>query len=270
MPHKSCHKKINGVLQLSTSEKYYKLERAYPCVELECIVEQYWRVSWDLKPEESHTQINLPDPCAHLFFDSTGAQLLGAVSKRYSYELRGTGQVIGVKFKPSGLSSYTSKPLVEFVDKYTEPLSIFCQWPEDRLDNLNMTLSLDEAIGKIEPFLLSTYTSPSNKQLLTNSVIDYIKDARHITQVSQIAEHFNLSVRALQRLFERYVGLSPKWVIRKYRLHEVIDLAQNPTTDWLTMSLDLGYTDQAHFIKDFKDLTNMTPQAYLNWGGNDC
>jgi len=67
----------------------------------------------------------------------------------------------------------------------------------------------------------------------------------------------------LQRLFSQYVGVSPKWVIQRYRLHEVAErLADDKAVDCTEMALDLVYFDQAHFIKDFKAIVGWTPAEY--------
>ncbi len=56
---------------------------------------------------------------------------------------------------------------------------------------------------------------------------------------------------------------SPKWVIQRYRLHEVAErLADGEVVDGTRMALDLGYFDQAHFIKDFKAIVGKTPAEY--------
>ena len=74
--------------------------------------------------------------------------------------------------------------------------------------------------------------------------------------------HFE-SQRPLQRIFSQYVGVSPKWVIMRYRLQEAADqLARNEIVNWPKMALDLGYFDQAHFIKDFKMIVGRTPAEY--------
>ncbi len=70
-------------------------------------------------------------------------------------------------------------------------------------------------------------------------------------------------MRALQRLFSRYVGVSPKWVIRRFRLQEAAEqLTRGNIVDWSRLALDLGYFDQAHFINDFRSLIGMSPTEY--------
>jgi AraC-like DNA-binding protein len=265
MANPPCNNDIKGVLHLSSSEQHYQLSRAIPCSKLKDIVEQYWFVSWDLRQQPPHVQKNLPDPCVNLFFDEQGAKLLGAVSKVYTYKMQGVGHVFGIKFMPSGFCSYTKKPMSSFAEQYSEPKTVFQYWGDDVLDDIKLKTSLSDAIAVAEPLLLANITPATEKQQLTNAIVSFIKQSPHVTHVNQIAAHFEINVRALQRLFERYVGLSPKWVIRKYRLHEVLDNAENNKQDWLATSMALGYTDQAHFIKDFKDIIGVTPSSYLEF-----
>ena len=89
-----------------------------------------------------------------------------------------------------------------------------------------------------------------------------------LTRVEQVAALAGLEVRALQRRFVAAVGVSPKWVIQRYRLHEaaaqLTRLAQQQEApDLAQLALQLGYFDQSHFIRDFKDVVGRPPGAYV-------
>ena len=57
--------------------------------------------------------------------------------------------------------------------------------------------------------------------------------------------------------------MSPKWVIRRYRLHEALERVNaGHRVDWAALAAELGYFDQAHFIRDFKALVGRTPAEY--------
>jgi len=76
-------------------------------------------------------------------------------------------------------------------------------------------------------------------------------------------EEHAIAARQLQRLFREYVGVTPKWVIQRYRLIEAAErLATGVTEDFAGLALDLGYADQAHFIRDFKKLVGRPPAGY--------
>ena len=52
------------------------------------------------------------------------------------------------------------------------------------------------------------------------------------SEVDDLVERYGLNTRALQRLFAKYVGVSPKWVIQRYRLHEAAEqLAASATVN---------------------------------------
>jgi AraC-like DNA-binding protein len=78
-----------------------------------------------------------------------------------------------------------------------------------------------------------------------------------------LTREFGLGLRKLQRLFDDYVGVSPKWVIQRYRLHEAAErIAAGRVADFADLALELGYADQAHFNRDFKKLVGRSPAEY--------
>nr|WP_286672575.1 helix-turn-helix domain-containing protein [Cohnella hashimotonis] len=78
-----------------------------------------------------------------------------------------------------------------------------------------------------------------------------------------MANRHGLSVRSLQRLLDRYIGVSPKWILQRFRLQEAAErIRQGGAADWSALAADLGYYDQAHFIRDFKSVVGQTPDAY--------
>ena len=72
-----------------------------------------------------------------------------------------------------------------------------------------------------------------------------------------------MAERSLQRLCLRRVGLSPKWLIQRRRLHEAAGRLADPNRPTLTeLASVLGYADQAHFVRDFRAVTGLTPGKY--------
>jgi AraC-like DNA-binding protein len=84
-----------------------------------------------------------------------------------------------------------------------------------------------------------------------------------VQRVSQVCEKFALTERTLQRLTARRIGLSPKWLIQRRRLHEAAErLREAERPDLARVALDLGYADQAHFGRDFRAVTGLTPGEF--------
>jgi AraC-like DNA-binding protein len=99
--------------------------------------------------------------------------------------------------------------------------------------------------------------------LLVNRVVEYVEEESDVVRVGQVCERFDLSERSLQRLAARRIGLSPKWLIQRRRLHEAAELLASAEPLGLAgVAAHLGYADQAHFTRDFKTVTGMTPGRY--------
>lgn len=82
-------------------------------------------------------------------------------------------------------------------------------------------------------------------------------------RVEDLAATHHLAPRTLQRLFRRYVGVSPKWVLKRLRIHKAVErLASAASPAWTELALDLGYYDHAHFIRDFRLVVGRSPAEY--------
>lgn len=94
-------------------------------------------------------------------------------------------------------------------------------------------------------------------------MVDVLVADPALYRVDQAAEALHVSVRTLQRLFAEYVGASPKWVLRRARLHEAAARAdRGADVDWATLAGDLGYSDQAHLTRDFTASVGVSPARY--------
>ena len=90
-----------------------------------------------------------------------------------------------------------------------------------------------------------------------------------LRRVAQLAEVSGLPERKLQRLFSDYVGVSPKWVMRRARLHEAalrVEADGAGSVDWAALAADLGYADQAHLSRDFTTTLGVPPSRYTEPG----
>jgi AraC-like DNA-binding protein len=89
-------------------------------------------------------------------------------------------------------------------------------------------------------------------------------DATMLT-VEQAARTCGVSRRALQRLFRTYVGVGPKWMIRRYRIQEAAArLEAGDVDNCAELAHALGYADQSHFTNDFRRLVGRSPASYAN------
>ncbi|WP_440054102.1 helix-turn-helix domain-containing protein [Pseudoalteromonas sp. T1lg65] len=262
-PYQANQTSIQGVLHHTHSQQFYQLRRYIPTDELVHLVEQFWIVEWELPEGQIHEQYNLPDPNVHLVLDNNKFTVLGPVSKAYRYVMRGTGRVIGVKFLLASKFSTTNIQLNELVDNSFEA-SVFFPFAEQLQNQLVHAQTDNDIIEYLRQMLKPMCRPLSQGQQLAQQLVEMIKSNQQLTRVDQLAERSGLSSRAIQRYLKHHVGFPPKWLIRKYRMHQVLALLESGNTDTAELALWLGYTDQSHFIHDFKHFTGTSPKRYLD------
>lgn len=84
------------------------------------------------------------------------------------------------------------------------------------------------------------------------------------TTVSALAAELFRSERSLQAAFTEYVGVGPKWLLKRQRLLRVIGRTAGKThPNWAGVAADMGYSSQTHLLNDFKQVVGVTPTVYL-------
>lgn len=254
---------IAGVLHHKHSEAHYRLRRYFPDQVFSGFIEQFWLVDWHLSNENEHTQQNLPDPNFHLVISERDVKLLGPVSKTYSYSMKGQGRIIGIKFEIGGLINLLTEPMTEYIDKELKAADIFGSAVQDVLLPLYKEGCDSKVINALQEYFKVFVSGCSKQQIATQKLVSIIKNNQDIYKVEQLSVLTNISSRAIQRYFLRYVGLPPKWLIRKYRLSHVLKELESSSVNVLDIVTKLEYADQSHLIKDFNDFLGVTPGKYI-------
>jgi methylphosphotriester-DNA--protein-cysteine methyltransferase len=260
-----------GVLRPPPAEGRLRHARINPPADLEPWVQHYWSVSWDLRGCEPFLQETLPHPNVHVVFDSNGAQVAGVQTERFSTTLAGVSRVFGIKFRPGGFRPFLGSSVSALANRVVPIEQVFTasaaagaqQW-ERTMQSLADDDALIAAAGQ---FLRAHLPAPDENVALASRLVEQIFKASEgeseIRSVEELARRSDMSQRSLQRLFQEYVGASPKWVIRRYRLHELVErLKAGSVVDGAQTALDLGYFDQAHLINDFRSIVGYTPTRY--------
>ncbi|MGW4534789.1 AraC family transcriptional regulator [Nocardia sp. NPDC004340] len=231
-------------------------------------VEWYWAVRWDRRGEPPFHAEVLPYPCVNLTFERThertGAFVTGVWTTKYVRELAGAGETFGVKFRAGGFGAFTGLDVGALSDTSVPAAEIF-----PAADTLaEAVLATDDTLLRrelIEDFLVAAQGAEGDQSAYRQvlMIIEAMEHDRDLTRVDQVTERFGIPIRTLQRLFRRYVGAGPKWVLRRYRLQDGAHLlAEGRTSDLAALALELGYFDQAHFSNEFAKEIGMPPLEY--------
>jgi AraC-like DNA-binding protein len=253
-----------GVLRSAPGAGVYHHARIAPTSELADVVQHFWSVGWNLTGQPAQTARTLPHPNIHLVFERGNTHVYGIHSGQFMRDLQSEGYVFGVKFRPGGLRRYWRKSMSSLRNLSLPIAAVFGSSAEGLEEAVFAQPAEDARAVVVERFLLSQLHFPEDPKIKrAGEIVDAIAEDRSITAVEQLHCRWDLDKRALQRLFQEYVGVSPKWVISRYRLHEALErLTKEPTVDCATLAQQLGYFDQAHFIRDFKAMVGCSPAAY--------
>lgn len=195
-----------------------------------------WIPEWALAPGVESRQEVLPFPACNLVIDPEGAIAVGPPTRRSERILRGSGWAVGAMQDPAALAD----------DRRAAAAAILVDWIADRVPA----------------------PAPGSDGTLANRLAALVEEPT-ITRVDQLAERMHLSVRSLQRLAERFLGVSPLAMIRRRRLQEAAQLLrEQPELRIADLATELGYADHAHFTGDFVAVLGRTPSDYRRAASN--
>ncbi|MBC2934162.1 AraC family transcriptional regulator [Nocardioides sp. zg-1228] len=242
------------------------IHRYAPSERLADLVDRHWIPVWSL-PEPS-TQSTLQHPVCLVVVSNTYARFYGVARGRSSVTLEGDGWAVGTMLSPAAGRLVLGRSVAEVTDTWIELRGLL---PDPGLvDEVRAAMAADPhgpaahlaAIGHVEGWL-ATHLPVDAPGLLVNRLVAWLGEHPEVTRVDELARAVGLSERSLQRLVEQRVGLSPKWLLQRRRLHGAVEALKAGAGTLAEVAADLGYADQAHFTHDFRTVTGMTPGEYL-------
>ncbi len=251
--------KARGLLRASVGEGTFSHHRLAPDEDLAPFVEHFWSVSWRGVHQPLVREV-LPHPSVHVVFERGRSGVQGVPRGRFTRILEGDGIVLGIKFRPGCFRPFVPFPVSRLTGRRMSVRDAFGDDPEE---SILTQPDVESMIVVASDFLRERLPARNAVAEEVAAIVQRIMSDLAIRRVEDLALTTGRSTRALQRLFSEFVGVSPKWVIRRYRLLEAIErVNEGEVVDWTTLALDLGYFDQAHFIRDFKSLVGRTPASY--------
>jgi AraC-like DNA-binding protein len=246
------------------------IHRYAPSSHLVDLVERYWVPVWSLT--EPSTQSTLQHPVCLVVVSNTYARFYGVTRGRSSVTLEGDGWALGTMLSPAAGRLVLGRSVAEVTDTWIELADLL---PDGRpggalVDDVRAAMDDDphdpaahlEAIAHVEAWLAG-HLPVDASGLLVNRLVARLGNHPEVTRVAELAREAGLSERSLQRLVEQRIGLSPKWLLQRRRLHDAVEALKAGRGTLAEVAADLGYADQAHFTHDFRTVTGLTPGDYL-------
>jgi AraC-like DNA-binding protein len=118
----------------------------------------------------------------------------------------------------------------------------------------------EERLRIMEAFLVSRVRPVRGiHPAVAESLVGFDPAAR----VADLVQRSGYSHRAFIAMFRQEVGLPPKLYARVLRFRRTLErLESDPAIDWAQLALEAGYSDQAHFTREFREFAGVTPEEY--------
>ncbi len=171
---------------------------------------------------------------------------------------------LGVRFRPGGLFTFINTPLYLLTNTHLGIDSVTPALGSRLRERLLAIPAWSQRLQVLESALLQCLRPNNPLGISLPLLVQHILAAKGQTPVAQLSRQANLSRRQLERLFNQYVGISPKLLSRIIRFRHVKSVMKTRNGDSLMgIAFDHGYTDHAHLTRDFKAFSGLTPSAYL-------
>lgn len=249
-----------------------------PSSELAELVKCYWTLE---SPKEETPARNtiVPDGCMKLIFHfgdlykhypkQGSAQtlprcfLIGQLTRPYEVEPTGVTGTFFVCFHPIGFLPFTTIPIKEMQNKAVPLEVLFGKDGHEIEQQILNANTASERIELIETFLSKLLTNSNTIDHIIKSTVETIFTANGQFSVTKHSQQSNINRRQLVRKFSSNIGLSPKQLSKTIRIQATLKtLLTKEVTSLTELAYENEYFDQAHFIKDFKEFTGLTPKAF--------
>lgn len=272
-----------GIIDPLEMLRYVDFARSPAGDALDGLIEWFWSVAWDLPADRVHNQQVLNHPAGNISIgtlddagvplDPAAGRVYGVMTKVSHRRLTSSGWTVAARTSVGGLGVLLDAPAKAVVDTELSLGALPGLDGHRLLAHVRAEHSNEKRIDCLREEL---------NRLVSRRNPSLIAEAREVTEVATAAEHdrtvrrveqlaviAGISVRTLQRLFDYHVGVSPSFVIRRWRIIEAAEAAraavdaEGEWSGWAAVAAELGYADQAHLTRDFRHHLGTSPAAYL-------
>jgi len=186
--------------------------------------------------------------------------LSGIQTQKTALVFDGVFSQFGVSFYPHALNAFFWVDASALVNQVAA-IEYFCK--TDIHCQLEQAGAHCNRVELLNAYFYGKLFNRSQQNLLINDIIRKNEIGLN-SEIVELPKKYNISQRQLERLFKTSLGISPKKLQRIIRFEKALQLLSNTAYRQLTtISYQLNYTDQSHFIKDFSAFSGTTPYQFV-------
>ncbi|ESX74140.1 AraC family transcriptional regulator [Mesorhizobium sp. LSHC420B00] len=166
---------------------------------------------------------------------------------------------VQINFTPLGARRFFGRPMSELTDRMVgldDVLGVGGVALRERLGNAP---DWSSRFAIAEAFVADRLATTDGTQAEIVWAYETIVSTSGRTRISTLAEKLGWSRKHLAGKFSDAVGVGPKTLSRIVRFNHALCLSRKANSDWADIAADCGYADQAHLVREFRDLAGVTP-----------
>ncbi|MBV9987067.1 MAG: AraC family transcriptional regulator [Chitinophagaceae bacterium] len=244
---------------------------------LEKVIKCFWMLQHDYR-EEQHTHEHLwADANGELIFSfgepyylktASGKQVLprNFVIGPFKKELRlysdGFTGFVAVRFKAWGIYPFAREPMTTLVNNIADAETVF----GDSIKRISRQMAdkkPEEKISLLQGYFELALSETDRKKMASMPIAMKIMEQKGVARIADIIKEFRVNARQLERIFKTETGLSAKVFARIIRFNHAKNLIQkNCDISLAQLTYETGYSDQAHFSRNFREMFDISPGEF--------
>lgn len=189
--------------------------------------------------------------------------LIGQLTRPFVVEPVGITGTFVVRFHPNGFEPFSTIPLTEIQNTAVPLDKLFGDIGYLLAESILKAKSVSERISIIETFLIERLKDKNTLDSFVQSTVKTILSTKGRFIINEFSQDNNINRKQINRKFSSNIGLGPKQLSKTIRIQSTLKGLLIKKFDKLTdLAYENEYFDQAHFIKDFKAFTGITPKEF--------
>ncbi len=189
--------------------------------------------------------------------------LSGPHRNYFSISAKKDTDLLAVQFRPGGLYPFVRQTVAELAEQVHDARLFFGDFIKQLRNDVLMADSSETKVRIVEAWLKDRMDASLGPPKGIELAINRIQNDPTVDTVTTCIAESGFSQKHTIHLFKKYTGYRPKDLQRILRFSHAVNKIQNDKpVSWIELSTDCGYSDQAHFIRDFKHFSGFTPTGF--------
>ncbi|NUP13992.1 MAG: helix-turn-helix domain-containing protein [Polyangiaceae bacterium] len=223
----------------------------------------WWRGRASQRTPSAPLQRVLPDGCVDLLVrvEVGEAEVVGTMTRAILVPAASSSSIVAVRFRPGAARALLGGNIRELTDLHVRAGDVLGK-AACELERICDASSIEAAVRGLESFLLQRIPAAGSLDPRVGLALRALASETEGGGVAAVASRLGWTRQHLSRRIEEEVGVRPKMFARVARLHRTIALSgETGQRGWAAVAAEAGYYDQAHMIRDFRELALATPEA---------